>query len=160
MWNGSTFIGDFPDEGVECDGVEVNARECEVVEPPRPLDEVEQFFREEEERRRKKEEERRREREEQRKREREERERREKEEQERREKEEERKREREPFRKSSGSWKRHLLSSQQPRSRGGTNKCSRAFKLQCRRPSLEVGQLYNSTTECAGVLYCMESTTA
>ena len=49
-----------------------------------------------------------------------------------------------PFRNSSGSWKKHLLSSRQPRSRGGTNKCSRASKLQCRRPSLEVGQLYNS----------------
>ena len=96
---GIIFIGDFPDEGVECDSVEVNAGECEVVESPRPLDEVEQFFKEEEERRRKKEEERRREREEQRKREREEQERREREEQERREKEEERKREREEERR-------------------------------------------------------------
>ena len=86
---GVTVTGDFPDEGVECDGVEA----------PPPLDEVEQFFREEEERRRKKEEERRREREEQRKREREERERREREAQERREREEERKREREEERK-------------------------------------------------------------
>ena len=55
-----------------------------------------------------------------------------------------------PFRKSSGSWKRHLLLSRQPRSRGGTNKCSRASKLQWRRPSLEVVQQYN----WVGQVYC------
>ena len=55
-----------------------------------------------------------------------------------------------PFRKNSGSWKRHLLLSRQPRSRGGTNKCSRASKLQWRRTSLEVGQQYN----WVGQVYC------
>ena len=53
-----------------------------------------------------------------------------------------------PFRKNSVSWKRHLLLSRQPRSRGGTNKCSRASKLQWRRPSLEVGQQYNWVCRC------------